>query len=107
MPNWRVYYGDGSTIEDDTSVAEVPTLNVQAIVQYDPVAGWYMQSRGDYYVYLEGDGLWQGVDIIGLYDYLQYSGWKRVLFGRTIRSEDYARIYQQALADRNELRGVT
>lgn len=100
---WRIYYGDKSTFSGgEPTVA--PALNVQVILQYDPVAGWYLQSGADYYVYRDDDNLWQGVDNMGLWDYLQTDGWKRVLFGRTIRSEDYAAIFQAAIRARNALK---
>lgn len=104
---WKVYYGDGTTVCDlDCSTDRVPALDVQVVLQYDPVAGWYLQSHGDYYVYREGDGLWQACDNMGLWDYLQRPGWKRVLFGRTIRSDDFHDIFQRAISDRNALRGL-
>lgn len=103
---WRIYYGDNTAVDDSVPIEDVRALNVQVILQYDPVAGWYLQSHGDYYTYREEDNLWQACDNMGLWDYLQRPGWKRVLFGRTIRSDDFHRIFQAAISDRNELRGL-
>ena len=84
--SWRIYYGDGSVLDaGEVGIENVPALDIQVIVQYDPVAGWYLQSHADYYVFRDDDRLWQGCDNMGLWDYLQRPGWKRVLFGRTIR----------------------
>lgn len=105
MWHWQIYYGDSAIINSkDCVVSDVPTLNVQVILQYDSKVGWYLQTRGDYYIYRQDDRLWQAVDFAGLLVYLIKSGWKRVLLGETIRSEDYATIFQQAIEDRNELR---
>ena len=87
---WRIYYGDGSVVSSEDE-GPIPARDVQVIAQEDPVAGWAMQSSKDYYV-RKGER-WQGVDIFGLFDYLMDSG--LVLFGRTVRTEEY-----QAIADR-------
>jgi len=89
-----IFYDDRAPYTGRPEVA--PERGVQAIVQADPDVGWYCITGKDYYVWL-GDE-WQGVDAFGLFDYLATPGWKRVLFGRMVRAEEYDRIYAKALA---------
>ena len=88
----KIYYGDGSIYEGTNP----PARDVQVILQVDPRRGPYFQSGSDYYVWCEDH--WLGVDIFGLFDYLIDSG--LVLFGRTIRNEEYQDIYRQADIDK-------
>ena len=55
-----------------------------------------MASGSDYYVWR--DGAWWGCDINGLFDFLLDSG--LVLFGRTVDTATFNRIFSQALEDR-------
>ena len=89
----RIYYSDSSIHEGDNP----PARDVQVILQVDPQRGPYFQSGNDYYV--NRDGVWIGVDIFGLFDYLMDSGF--VLFGRTINSKEYDAIYQKAKGDKS------
>ena len=93
--HWYIYYADQEPWQG--AVEEAPERGVQAIVQEDPDLGWHALSCCDYYIWI-GDR-WLGVDVFGLWDYLASPGWKRVLFGRTIRNEEYVAIYRRALAD--------
>jgi len=92
---WRIYYGNNTIYEG--SVEDAPARDVQVIAQSSPEHGWLAVSGRDYYVWR--DGLWFGVDKFGLYDYLIEPGWKRVLFGRTLTTEEYNRIWQQMMND--------
>ena len=92
--NYRIYYGDGTAY--DGPVEEAPARNVQLIVQSSQEHGWQALS-GDFYVWRPGH--WFAVDHFGLYDYLLEPGWKRVLFGRTLTSEEYNAIWHQAMND--------
>lgn len=102
--NWTIYYGDGTTYNStcDGSIDYAPTRDVQVIVQPCKTTGWAMQHTADYYVWREDMNEWRGTDIFGLWDYLAGDGWKKVLFGRTLRSEEFDEIYQRAKQDRNE-----
>jgi hypothetical protein len=108
---WRIYYGDRTTFSAaDGGPEDAPALNVQAIVQRDPSphgTGRHVIHGGgqrpnrvpiDYYWWDGEQGIWAGGDLFGLFDYLQRPGWKRVLFGRTIRDE----VYQQIIVDAGE-----
>jgi len=92
---WKVYYGDGTTYTG--TVGDTPTRNVQVIAQSDPDHGWQALSGSDYYVW-RGQR-WFCVDKFGLYDYLVEPGWKKVLFGRTLTSQEYNAVWQRMMAD--------
>lgn len=98
---FKVYYGDGSTYqgqgEDDVDC--VPTSNVQVIIQSSKEHGWQAMSDSHYYIWRFGR--WWTVDMqgFGLFEYLLEPGWKKVLFGRTLPTEEYQKIIQQAMSD--------
>ena len=95
-PNWKIFYGDGETFsENDGPIQDAPAWNVQVIVVRDEAVGRFLDIRHDYYVYRDEN--WLGVDFVGLIDYLQESG--LVKFGRTINSEQFDELYQQAKND--------
>lgn len=106
MARWRIYYADGSTFADEDGPAEdAPALGVQAINQMvgTPEGRQMLHGAGqrpnrtpvDYFVLDEGDE-WLGVDLFGLWDYLQRPGWRKVLFGRTISNPEFAEILYRA-----------
>ena len=115
---WRIYYGDGTTFDSTQGADNAPALNVQAIVQRDPsphgVGRFVIHGGGqrpnrapiDYYCYDSEQGIWQGCDFFGLWDYLARPGWKKVLFGRTVRDEVYQRIITAAGEDKDFNYGV-
>lgn len=93
----RIYYGDGTIWEGE---GKPPSRDVQVILQRDSQVGYYLETGKDFYVLR--DGIWLGVDIFGLFDYLMDSG--VVLFGRTINNDEYRDILKQAaqeLTDKN------
>jgi len=97
MIDWKVYYGDGSTISSNDSEAEdIPSRNVICIVNKHEDVGRQIVTRHDYFWF---DGFWTGGDIFGLFDYLLCPGWRKVLFGRTIKTDQYDQIVKRALKD--------
>jgi hypothetical protein len=104
MPDWEILYeGDKTyTSRDEDGVAAAPTRGVLVILQDDADVGWYLQSGGDYYVWLDLNEAWLSVDIFGLFDYLASPGWKRVLFGRMTTNSEYQEVYHRALATRRD-----
>jgi len=88
-----VFYGDGSSRKEPPYEAR----GVIAIVQPHPEVGAEIVTGKDYYV--KENGLWKGVDIFGLFDFLMDSG--IVLFGRTVTSEEYYRIMKMVCEAKN------
>ena len=100
--NWKIYYGDGTTFSDQDGTPFIaPARDVQVIVMNDKNHAWRTQAGNDYYVWDDrGDGArWWGVDQFGMYDYLIDPGYKRVLFGRTVTSNQFDNIFRLASND--------
>lgn len=94
MVNWRIYYGDGSTYDDeDGPIPDAPKRNVQAIAVVDEATGFLVLEGHDYYWY---EDQWIGGDKFGLFDYLARPGKKVVFFGRSIPTERYQEIVDRA-----------
>lgn len=99
--HWRVYYGDGSTVDNtQSSIFELPTVNIQAIVQRDPEVGRIVLNRWDYYCWRGDDLLFYGSELGGFWDYLfNYPAAKHILFGRTMPTAEYQAILYKAKKD--------
>lgn len=94
---WRIYYGDWSTFSDrDGTPFDAPTANVQVIAyQSDSSKGFSLIHGKDNYIWR--DGQWHGTDTSGFWDYLYLStGPKAVLFGRTLRNDDFWLVVERA-----------
>ena len=97
MIDWKVYYGDGSTLSNEQVEAEnLPGRNIVCIINRHLDVGRQIVTRHDYYWF---DEVWSGGDVFGLYDYLLIPGWKKVLFGRTLRTDQYEKILSSAFLD--------
>ena len=94
MPEYRIYYADGSTFDADPF--DAPFFGVLAIVERDPDHGRRVISNGDYYVW---EGRWRNVDFIGMVDYLQMPGAKKVIAGRLVHNDEWNEIFRRARND--------
>ena len=97
MPDFRVYYHDRPPYSGDPF--EAPAFGVLCIVEPDETSGRHIVSNGDYYGWDWELRRWFPFDYIGMVDYLQRPGPKRVLFGRLVSDEDWTRVYKQADTD--------
>ena len=95
--HWIIYYGDRSTFSSkDGDPFHAPAVNVQVVV----TDGALQFSKENYY--WNDDFGWQGCDIYGLHDYFYtYKGPKAMLFGRSIRDEDFWAIVKRATDERD------
>jgi hypothetical protein len=103
MLRWRIYYGDGSTFSnEDGSVEQAPSWDIQNIVQIDKNTGRGARHLGGneshYYVYDKNEDRWYDVDFTGLIDYL-INNIKTVKFGRSIDTASYLAIRERAARD--------
>lgn len=91
---YRIYYGDGTTYDGEEGP---PTgdraRGVQAIAQDDPYVGVAVVTKSPVYVWRDEE--WVGLDWFDLWDFLLDSG--IVIFGRTIRREEYHAIMQRVV----------
>ena len=122
---WRIYYGDGSTVEGDTRAEWVaaPARNVQVVVASDTFppgdvrnVGRVLAHAHDFYLWAPRMPLPWGVDGIGLLDHLleanritaditlsqlsiaQLTAWG-VKMARTISDSEFDAILQRAMND--------
>lgn len=100
---YRVYYADGTYIDSDTTgVSSLRPIGVLVIVQFDTYTEhWYLQHSSDNYIWR--DDRWVGVDDTGRTVYLVEPGWKRVLFGETVRNQVWLKAFAEAQAFRDQL----
>jgi hypothetical protein len=98
MIKWKIYYADGTTFSsEDGEPASAPAIGVQCVVVPADDVGRMVLCGFDYYSYHKGN--WSGHDIFGMFQYLIGPGWKRVLFGQVIPSEEFKKIYDVAVSD--------
>lgn len=95
MHDFRIYYDGGLTYEGAPENA--PAFGVLVIVEKDQNSGRRLVMTKDYFCWL-GDR-WLSTDFIGMLDYLQQPGWKRVLFGRLVDDEYWYSVVKRANED--------
>lgn len=95
MPDFRIYYDGGETY--DGAPENAPAFGVLVIVENDRNSGRRLITTKDYFIWT-WDG-WRSVDFIGMLDYLQQPGWKRVLFGRMVEDEYWNGVMKRANED--------
>ena len=95
--DWKVWYGDGSTYTGDPFLA--PPANVQVVIhRADNKQGYDVNWGKDCYYWK--DDRWVACDDWGLRDYMMmHIGPKAVLFGRSLRDEDFWAIKEKAMKD--------
>lgn len=99
---WRIYYGDGSTYEGETSedAYNAPVLNVQIVMhEADNEFGFTLRHGCNFFCW-EGSR-WSGKgDVFGLQDYYGYhEGPQKVIIGREIYDDTYQEICRKAVKD--------
>lgn len=95
---WKIYYNDGTTYCDqDGSPFDAPGRGVQIVAIEDNRVGRILLGKEDNYWWL--NDRWYGGDLFGLYDYLQDSGPKKVIFGRVIDMDSFNSIIKIATTD--------
>ena len=98
---WRVYYDDGK-ISLYGDVYNLYGLGVVCILDCHDFP--HLHENSDYYVWNFREDGWTGVDIFGLWDYLQDGGMKKVLFGRTVSNSEFNRIHEMAYKELEKAR---
>jgi hypothetical protein len=99
LAKWIIFYTDKSSFSDlDGPPHLAPRWGVACVALVDE-KGRSVWGGRDYYVFHERT-LWFNVDFTGLLDYLaEPVAEKVVLFGRHMRSADYAKMLVDALND--------
>ena len=92
---FRIYYDGGATYDGDPF--DAPAWGALAIVQEHKEHGREIVSNKDYFVWM--NSRWMGVDWIGMIDYLQQNGARKVLFGRMVPNDHFNDITKLANED--------
>jgi len=96
MSSFKIYYSDGTTHgSGDPFTTPVPF--VVAIVQVDDLHGRRVVAGDDYYIW--NGSSWNGTDMIGMIQYLQEDGPRRVLFGVMVHEAQWQKIMKLANED--------
>jgi hypothetical protein len=97
---FKIFYDGNYTYEGD--VYNAPSLGVICIVDCHDFP--HLHENSDYYIWQFREDGWTGVDLFGLWDYLQTPGCKKVLFGRTISNDAFNHIHEAAYQDLSKVR---
>jgi hypothetical protein len=103
MFQWRIYYDNGTTFDDqDGSPEDAPAHGLIAIVQRNDEVGRTVTNGWDYYYYNtdpKGEGWW-GCEIHGLLDRLFHNlPVSAVKQGRTATTDVWHSVFQKAIDD--------
>ncbi len=101
MSDWKLYYGGGLTYSNkDGDPFHAPPSNAQVVVSDGGI-----QSGKTAYCWRTESG-WNGCDTPGLWDYLlMYVGPKAIVFGRSIRDDEFWETMKRAMKERDEAVG--
>lgn len=98
---WRIYYGDGSTFDGETTedAFAAPVQNVQMVKHYaDNDKQYALRHSMNFYCWQKRFQRWSGKgDLFGLSDYyFTEEGAQKVLIGREIPDDTYRIILLKA-----------
>jgi hypothetical protein len=110
MSQWKIYYVDGSSIQDDkpnimgdpTKIALPKRFGVHSIIQPMNLPGVDRETIEQYhYLYLKLEDRWIGVGVDGVLDYLIFSldNIGCVLHGRPMVSDGFFALRQTIAQD--------
>ncbi len=97
MIDFRVYYDTGGTYSGP--VEGTPIFGVLVIVERSLEHGRRLVTNGDYYCWDEKRKRWLPGDYPHLVQYLHRPGWKRVLMGVTVNSDEWNEVMKRATND--------
>lgn len=99
---WRIYYADGATHDGSTDKEAwyAPAVGVICIAVEDVARSKGFGLTAERNMYLYRDGRFWGCDEAGMWDYwFTHPGPKTVLFGRTIKTDNWNDIMQRAIKE--------
>lgn len=98
MIEWRIYYADGSTFDNEDGPPEAaPCDGVLVVGQVDPKHNWDCRW-GDWFVYRDDEHRWYHADYPGLFDHVKHFAIhiRAVLQGRYVRDDVWNAIWRKA-----------
>ena len=97
---WKIFYEDGTTFTDqDGTPFEAPTSGVLVVICENDEVGRVLVYGQSYYFWWQEHGQWWAGNIIGMFDYLNRPGAKKVLFGREVPGKDWNKAIDEAEKD--------
>lgn len=94
--DWVIFYDDGSVVDSDTDIREIPRLGVEVVCQRNEQTGYDLfRTDGDYFVYDEKRGGWRITDMFGVWDHLITCPHPLVLFGRNMSDDEFVALMQK------------
>ena len=100
MPDWRIYYDDGSVFSSgDGTPEEAPSFGFICAVGYDEAGKRYIMHGWDHYCWDTATSQWWGMDLCGLIDRLTMNRVTAYKMGRTVSRSDFDRLMNAANLD--------
>ena len=104
MPDWRIYYDDGSTFDSDQGEPhDAPSEGFVCAVGYDERGQRYIMHGWDFYQWSSDQ--WWGMDRIGLHDRLRRNLVYAYKEGRTVTRTEFEALMSKANLDPDFPRG--
>jgi len=102
LPDWRIYYDDGSTFDSNDGLPhEAPSLGFICAIGYDETGKRYIMHGWDYYQWSDEVNQWWGMDLNGLFDRLRRNLVYAYKEGRTVSRSQWEQIMINANNDRD------
>lgn len=106
MPDWRIYYADGSTFDSGQGEPhDAPPEGFVCAVGYDETGTRYIMHGWDFYQWDKASSQWWGMDRMGLHDRLRRNLVYAYKEGRTVTKADFQKTMSRADADPDFPRG--
>jgi len=100
MPDWRIYYDDGSTFDSSQGLPhDAPPEGFIAAIGYDETGKRYIMQTYDFYGYDEASSQWWGHNLPGLLDRLRRNVVYAYKEGRTVTKSEFGAIMGRANSD--------
>lgn len=100
MPDWRIYYDDGSTFDSSQGEPhEAPSTGFICAVGYDESGARYIMHGWDHYCWSIESSQWWGMDHMGVFDRLRRNLVYAYKEGRTVTKADFQAAMQRAHTD--------
>lgn len=98
MPDWRIYYADGSSFSsEDGDPKSAPFDGFICVVGYTPAGDRYICHGKNHYFFDEETDMWFGYDWHGVLDYVRHRhGFKE---GRMVDGDKFRQIMNAAHRD--------
>ena len=100
LPDWRIYYDDGSTFDSNQgSPEDAPSTGFIVAVGFDETGKRYLMHGWDHYCYDQKSNQWWGCDLMGVFDRLRRNVMYAYKEGRTVTKTEWNVLTERAHKD--------